>query len=156
LEINFYQVLNLKPFASQNDVHSAFHQEAVQYHPDQFSHDPELKDLALHIYERIVDAYRTLSHEEKRKDYDFRLQGGESNPDPNTKTAPSTKPKTPGSKFSDLAKRAFSAGDFNAAKMNIQIALTQDPDNLHYQHLKVCAEEKFKKQKEKLTGSDKE
>ena len=62
MEHNFYEILKLIPLASQDEVHQAFHKEAVLYHPDLFSQESELKEISLHIYETLVDAYRTLSY----------------------------------------------------------------------------------------------
>jgi DnaJ-class molecular chaperone len=138
-DLNHYQVLKLKPLATEDEVREAFHREAIQFHPDQFSHeqDPELRESLKKAYMRIVDAYRILSHEDKRKNYDFELQGGQTTDDPNAKT--SFKPSAPsaGDKFFRLAEKAFANGDMNSAKMNIQIAIGSDAENLHYQHLKA-------------------
>lgn len=152
--LNYYKILKLPPTSSETDIREAFHREAVQFHPDQFysEADAESKELAKQIYTLIVEAYRVLSHEEKRKDYDFKMHGGKSNDDPNATTAIKTGVSSTAEKFFRLAQQAIAGRDLNSAKMNIQIAMNADPDNLHYKHLLAQIENEIKNKK-KPTGS---
>ncbi|MEM9399870.1 MAG: J domain-containing protein [Verrucomicrobiota bacterium] len=81
--ISPYFVLGVSRRASQNDIRKAYHQRAKLYHPDRY--DPQKQPLsysrATNRMAQLNEAYKTLSREEKRKQYDekfyhFRSDGG--------------------------------------------------------------------------------
>lgn len=58
--MNPYEVLGIKPGASQDEIKSAYRKLIKQYHPDQFGNNP-LKDLAQDKMIQINEAYETLT-----------------------------------------------------------------------------------------------
>ena len=58
--MNPYEVLGLKPGASQDEIKAAYRKLIKQYHPDQYNNNP-LKDLADEKMREINAAYDTLT-----------------------------------------------------------------------------------------------
>ena len=58
--MNPYEVLGLKPGASQEEIKSAYRKLVKQYHPDQFRDNP-LQDLAQEKLAEINEAYKILT-----------------------------------------------------------------------------------------------
>lgn len=58
--MNPYEVLGVKPGASQDEIKSAYRKLIKQYHPDQFGDNP-LKNLAQDKMIEINEAYATLT-----------------------------------------------------------------------------------------------
>ena len=63
--LNFYQILGLKPDASEKDIKKSYFVLAKKYHPDL---NPEASARAQ--FEKISKAYETLSDDVKRGAYD--------------------------------------------------------------------------------------
>lgn len=61
-----YQTLKVKPNASQEEIHNAFRQLAKETHPDLNGNDPK----KVTRFNRVKEAYDTLSDPEKRAQYD--------------------------------------------------------------------------------------
>ncbi|MDD6796252.1 MAG: DnaJ domain-containing protein, partial [Clostridiaceae bacterium] len=57
--MNPYEVLGLKPGASQEEIKSAYRKLVKQYHPDQFRDNP-LQELAQEKLSQINEAYNQL------------------------------------------------------------------------------------------------
>ncbi len=65
-EENPYEVLGLKPGASNEEIRAAYRRKAQAYHPDKVSHlGPELQALAKEKFVEIRQAYETLIRTEK-------------------------------------------------------------------------------------------
>jgi len=60
---NFYNVLKIKPEATQAEVKEAYYTLSKQYHPDLASGNEQL-------FKAIGEAYATLGNVEKRREYD--------------------------------------------------------------------------------------
>jgi DnaJ-class molecular chaperone len=63
---NYYEVLGLKPEASQDDIKKSFRNLAMQYHPDKNKGSEESKQKFM----KIVEAYEVLSDTQSRRKYD--------------------------------------------------------------------------------------
>jgi DnaJ-class molecular chaperone len=155
-KLSHYQLLKISPTASRKDIQEAFHREAYHFHPDQYqsSADPALLDCSKKIYSRIVEAYRTLISHEKREAYDkinkiFHTQIITEVNEVHANTITSAKAKTPGAsagqRFFKMAQGAAAQGQYQAAKMNLQIALNADPNNQEFLHLLSRIEAQMKK-----------
>lgn len=59
--MNPYEVLGIKPGASQDEIKSAYRKLVKQYHPDQYRDNP-LQDLAQEKLAEINEAYNQLSN----------------------------------------------------------------------------------------------
>jgi DnaJ-class molecular chaperone len=162
-QLDYYKLLKVASHASEEEIRNAFHNEALLLHPDQYqsAKDSELLDLSKKIYSKVIEAYRTLSSSERRKDYDLALKknrtsgvsGSQINDDSDeneitaVRRIERTATTTAGQKFFKLAQAAFRSKDLNAAKMNIQIALNTDsknPEFLDFLH-RIDAESMRKK-----------
>ena len=68
---NFYQLLNIEPTATRDEVKRAFRNEIARYHPDKVQHlAKEFQDMAASRAAALTEAYRTLMDAELRADYD--------------------------------------------------------------------------------------
>lgn len=65
--MNYYKVLGVPMNASSSDIKRAFHNLALQVHPDK---NPGDKEAAEEKFKQIAEAYRVLSDAKSRKDYD--------------------------------------------------------------------------------------
>lgn len=68
-----YQVLGVDENASAEQIRSAYHQLARQFHPDRFFGDAvsaELRRAVDDLFEKIRTAYETLRDDKSRSDYD--------------------------------------------------------------------------------------
>ena len=66
---NYYETLRVSPDATQREIRVAYLKLAKLYHPDHNQH-PQ----ACLMFERITEAYHTLSDEEVRRQYDTHLR----------------------------------------------------------------------------------
>ncbi|XP_032726137.1 dnaJ homolog subfamily B member 6-like [Lontra canadensis] len=65
--MNYYRVLGVPQNASPADIKKAYHQLALQVHPDK---NPENREAAEEKFKRVVEAYDILSDAKKRNNYD--------------------------------------------------------------------------------------
>jgi DnaJ like chaperone protein len=60
-----YEILNVSPYATLQDIKSAYRKLATQYHPDKVAClAPEFQELANRIMKEINKAYKTLTQNE--------------------------------------------------------------------------------------------
>lgn len=69
--MNYYQILNLSPNASHQQIKSSYKKLVKQYHPDLYVGD---KTFAEQKIKEINEAYDILSHSEKKAEYDSYLK----------------------------------------------------------------------------------
>lgn len=69
---NYYNLLGLKHNVSLSEIKARFRDLAKQFHPDRYFH-PSQKIWATRKFQKLVEAYETLSSPEKRKEYDENL-----------------------------------------------------------------------------------
>jgi DnaJ-class molecular chaperone len=63
---NYYEVLGLKPGASQEEIKKSFRSLALKHHPDKNKGSEESKQKFM----KIVEAYEVLSDEQARQRYE--------------------------------------------------------------------------------------
>jgi hypothetical protein len=56
----YFEILGLKPGASQKEIKAAYRDLAQVWHPDKYSHNPRLKEKAEAKLREIIDAYKRL------------------------------------------------------------------------------------------------
>ena len=76
MEKNYYEILEVNKNASPEIIDKAYKTLAKKYHPD--LQNDENKQKGEEIFKQINEAYEVLSNEEKRKQYDLKLE--ENNP----------------------------------------------------------------------------
>jgi curved DNA-binding protein CbpA len=64
--MDYYKVLEISNAASQDDIRKSFRYLALKYHPDRNKNSEESKQKFM----QIVEAYKVLSDEQARKNYD--------------------------------------------------------------------------------------
>lgn len=67
---DYYQLLNVEPTASKQELRAAYRHMAMRYHPDHNADDPWAEEQ----FKLVADAWRTLGDDEKRADYDAWLE----------------------------------------------------------------------------------
>jgi curved DNA-binding protein CbpA len=135
-ERSYYQLLNVDAAAELGAIRAAYYKIAAQLHPDRFHSlgDAALKDRLETIYARNCEAYRVLSHAERRAAYDRELAGGRLRLAPGA-PAPAAAPRNPedalkhaeAKKFFRLAMICLGKKDLRGALMNFNFARTFEP-----------------------------
>ncbi len=74
-----YQLLGVQPGVSRSELKRCFYQLARKFHPDHHMDQPEWTPRLVALMEGLTAAYRTLSDDESKKEYDLllTLQPGE-------------------------------------------------------------------------------
>jgi len=67
--MNHYEVLGVKPTASQDDIRSAYRKKVMEFHPDHYGNDTS-------EFRRIQEAYSVLTDPDQRRLYDKSLSEG--------------------------------------------------------------------------------
>jgi hypothetical protein len=149
--ISYYQLFNLTPEATYDDLRNGFHAFAESFHPDghQWRHPNEQAAIS-YIFKRGTEAYRVLSDPQLRPRYDQALANGILRPESlivdaegprslsSTARAPgigigtrlSDKVRNPGARpfvlrVEELAKK----GDPQQAKLQLVMAMHMDRGN---------------------------
>ncbi|KAF9423750.1 hypothetical protein BGZ94_008190 [Podila epigama] len=82
---NYYQLLDIDPSASKDDIKKAYRKQALLFHPDKMK--PHMKEEASQHFQLISEAYEVLYDDTKRELYDRYGEegvkaGGNPNPEP--------------------------------------------------------------------------
>jgi len=72
---NYYIILGLNYSATQSEIRKAYMQLAQKFHPDKYTNEDE-KKRAHQQFAKITEAYRILSDENLKSEYDKSLQKG--------------------------------------------------------------------------------
>ncbi|XP_044523502.1 dnaJ homolog subfamily B member 2 [Gracilinanus agilis] len=67
MESSYYEILNVPPNASPDDIKKAYRKKALEWHPDK---NPDNKDFAEQKFKEVAEAYEVLSDKNKRDIYD--------------------------------------------------------------------------------------
>ena len=68
---DYYRLLEISPTAPQDEVKRAFRQQIARYHPDKVQHlGREFQAIAAERATDLTEAYRILSDEGRRAEYD--------------------------------------------------------------------------------------
>lgn len=69
---SYYQLLGLQPDSPRSEVKRRFYQLARQFHPDRHMEHPDWTPCLQTLMDSLTVAYRTLSDDAAKKDYDSR------------------------------------------------------------------------------------
>ncbi|XP_013375423.1 PREDICTED: dnaJ homolog subfamily B member 2 isoform X2 [Chinchilla lanigera] len=64
---SYYEILDVPPSASADDIKKAYRRKALQWHPDK---NPDNKEFAERKFKEVAEAYEVLSDKHKREIYD--------------------------------------------------------------------------------------
>ena len=64
---NFYETLGINQKATHEEIKKAYRNLSLQYHPDRNNNDPKFVEK----FQKIGEAYETLSDKQKRQEYDM-------------------------------------------------------------------------------------
>ncbi len=67
---NYYEILEVYPAASNEEIENAYRLLLYKYHPD---HNPDREQWAHEMTSKVVEAYEWLSNPEKRKLHNFQI-----------------------------------------------------------------------------------
>ena len=137
-DLDYYQLLHLKPAASPCDVKKAYYASSRAFHPDLHRDlGPTLRKAIGVVAKRISEAYSVLHDPRRRTAYDKQLEAGG---DVRIQLATSEAPKAErpdevsagspqGRQYLNLANADLRREDFVAAVRNLQTAVTFEPGN---------------------------
>jgi DnaJ-class molecular chaperone len=75
---SFYSLLNVTMIAAKDDIKRAYRKLILELHPDKFSSQnltAEEEEITTNRFIRVTEAYEVLIDDERRKKYDFSLDG---------------------------------------------------------------------------------
>jgi hypothetical protein len=73
----YYELLSIEPSADASTIKTAFRREIARYHPDKVIHlGPEFQEMAAMRAAELTVAYKTLTDEALRAEYDEQLADG--------------------------------------------------------------------------------
>jgi len=138
-ELDYYQLLHVKPEASASEIRQAFHASSRHYHPDANRQlDSNLREQCGRISKRITEAYCVLRDARRRKAYDakradgesLRIQLAEARQAHSTQQKSERRGATPqGRQYHAKAEADLKAGNVPSAIRNLQMALTFEAGN---------------------------
>lgn len=88
-DLNFYELLEISPLASSQEVHKAYDRVRRIYEPNSIAlYSLFTAEETAKIRQRIEEAYRTLAYDDNRRRYDRTLKEQQETPEPETLAPP--------------------------------------------------------------------
>lgn len=139
-DLDYYQLLEVRPGATAKEVRDAYHQVARRFHPDRVRQEDEgARAAAEQIAKRVSEAYAVLRDPRRRRFYDQQLGGEagvrrlalvEGGAEADRRVQDDRHGRTPnGRRYVTLAHQDLAREDWKAAQRNLQMALTYERDN---------------------------
>jgi DnaJ-class molecular chaperone len=71
-ELDYYQILKVRPDASTTEIKGAYHAESREFHPDNFADEPDqgTREMVLKVAKAVNEAYSVLKDFDRRRKYD--------------------------------------------------------------------------------------
>ena len=135
---DYYELLGIIRTANPDQIRTAFHRFARQHHPDNFAGSRELAEEHTLLYQHGSEAYRVLIDPTKRKLYDEGLSKGVRRYDEDRAKERRHTTRVPGEvvlgsskarMFYMRAYRAMELEDWPQAKLNLKLAIQNEPNN---------------------------
>src|SRR5690349_18798687 len=133
-QIDYYRVLGVSSAATEQEIRDSYYKLAARLHPDIHGDDPDV-DFRLRlttVFSRVVEAYRVLSDQRRRRQYDEALAQGMLRLGAGMKVKERVEEQIADAgarRFFLLAQKAMETGDARSAIMNLRIASTSEPNN---------------------------
>jgi len=137
-DLDYYQLLEVAPGATGSEVRNAYHSIARRYHPDRLRQEgAPILSAAEHVAKRVSEAYAVLRDPRRRRAYDQQRSDGErrlrlveGGARADRQMSDERQGRTPnGRRYITLAHQDLARGDLKAARQNLQMALTYEPDH---------------------------
>lgn len=134
--VDYYRVLGVSSASTGAQIRDAYYRLATYLHPDVHGVDvePAFHRKLTAVFSRVVEAYKVLTDEAKRHNYDaalargdMRLRGGRTTAPPARPGDTLTNPKA--KRFYELSRRALHDNDLRSARTNLKLALSMEPDS---------------------------
>lgn len=87
VSVNYYDLLGVRPDATKAEMKRRFHQLALRFHPDRHMDHPDWTARLAAIMESLTHAYRTLTDDHAKKEYDAALASRERGERPDSRRA---------------------------------------------------------------------
>jgi len=120
----FYQLLGVNASSSRSEIKRNFYQLVRRFHPDYHMDHPEWTPSLLALMEGLVTAYRTLSDDNARKEYDSSLLHAASG-------APGSS-KNPAQGYLQKAQECMSERNFAGCILWLHRAIESEPNCSSY------------------------
>lgn len=134
--VDYYRVLGVSSAATSAQIRDAYYRLAAYLHPDVHGVDvePRFHRKLTAVYSRVVEAYKVLTDDARRQNYDAALARGNMRLRAGRTTAPPSRPEdtltNPKAKrFYELSQRALHDNDLRSARTNLKLALSMEPDS---------------------------
>ncbi|KAK4947794.1 hypothetical protein LTR10_013302 [Elasticomyces elasticus] len=113
---DYYAILEVAPTAAEDDIKRAYKKSALKWHPDRVPSDSPERPRRTKMFQRINDAYYTLSDKTRRRDYDEarRFQGTAHYDEDADEEVPRPQPSTGGGSWFTWAANTFFGGQGHA------------------------------------------
>ncbi|MDH4281744.1 MAG: DnaJ domain-containing protein [Myxococcales bacterium] len=150
---DYYALLGIIRTADADQIRAAFHRFAREHHPDNFVGSPEETERHTELYQHGSEAYRVLHDPTKRAIYDEGLERGIVRYTEDRAQEMRRTIRPPGGvvlrsskarAFFSRAHRAMTSEDWPQAKLNLQMAIQNEPEN---EELKAKLEEVLERMK---------
>lgn len=154
-DMSYYQLLLVEPNCDASELEPAFRRESRRLHPDRVARlgDGDFRQKANKVFRAVNEAYRVLRDPDSRSTYDAeRASGSQRLSEEGRREAKATAAATAdpeqaartekGGKYWRMALQAFRDNDFKGAAMQIQFALTFEPDNETFKEWLAKSKEK--------------
>lgn len=133
-QIDYYRVLGVSSAGTEQEIRDAYYKLAARLHPD--IHGDELdagyRLRLTTVFSRVVEAYRVLSDQRRRRQYDEALAQGMLRLGAGMKVKERVEEQIADAgarRFFLLAQKALETGDARSAIMNLRIASSSEPNN---------------------------
>ena len=135
--MNPFQVLEIPPDASADDIKAAYHRLAKRWHPDRYTGAEKAE--AENRFRELAEAFSILKDPAKRLTLQQQLP--KSQPSPVEKEPEGAQERTP-EDWAAMAKTAFEEGNIDQARALIHYAIRMDGEKAHYHALLASILEK--------------
>ena len=127
--LNHFEILGLQPTSQEEEIREAYREASRNFHPDLFfsNKNENLREMDKKVFKEIIASHLILRDEEKRKQYLEHLFSSQRKKDEKQRAVV---PKSIQSKkYYDQAIKFIQSQNFSSAKLNIQLALSYEPEN---------------------------